>query len=125
MIGVFRNELRAWFCEVAGAQSILHQHNPEYPDTGMQVTEGWWKKGMQDFAEQVRFHCHDCGVPMRGFGELACAPDEIGMEHVSAAHKDIFVPKNKTRLVQLVDSRSQLSEQSLKSTVDYIGNSNV
>jgi hypothetical protein len=38
MIGVFRGQLRAWFCEIAGAQSILHQDNPDYPDTGIPIT---------------------------------------------------------------------------------------
>jgi hypothetical protein len=36
MIGVFRGQLRAWFCEIAGAQSILHQDEPDYPDTGLE-----------------------------------------------------------------------------------------
>lgn len=71
MICQFRGELRAFFCEIAGSQSILNQDNPDYPDTGLVPEKGWWRKPMQDFAEQVRFHCHRCLVPLRGHGALA------------------------------------------------------
>lgn len=37
MVCQFRGELRAFFCEVAGAQAMLHQHEPNYPDTGLKV----------------------------------------------------------------------------------------
>lgn len=121
MIGMFRGELRAWFCEIAGAQSILHQYDPEYPDTGIAVTPGWWRKPMTEYAAQVRKHCHECGVPLRGHGSLA--QDESGIEQVSATHAGIYKPKRPEREVQLVQLRSDVSEQSLKSTVDYIGNS--
>lgn len=121
MIGVFRGELRAWFCEVAGAQSILHQWEPEYPDTGVQVTPDWWRKSMQEFAEQVKLHCHACGVPLRGYGSLA--QDETGIEQVSKTHQDVYFPKRRERVLQLVELRSEVSEQSLKSFVSYIQNS--
>jgi hypothetical protein len=121
MVGVFRGELRAWFCEIAGAQSILHQWDPKYPDTGIPVVSGWWKKSMSDYAAQVRHHCHGCGVPLRGYGSLA--QDESGIEQVSATHLDIYKPKKSGREVQLVQLRSEVSEQALKSSVDYVGNS--
>lgn len=38
LVGVFRGELRAWFCEVAASQAILHQHEEDYPDTGLDPT---------------------------------------------------------------------------------------
>lgn len=121
MVGMFRGELRAWFCEIAGAQSILHQWDPDYPDTGVPVVNGWWKQPMQAYAAQVRHHCHGCGVPLRGHGSLA--QDESGREQVSATHAEIYKPKKPDRDVQFVTLRSEVSEQSLKSTVDYIGNS--
>jgi organic radical activating enzyme len=121
MIGMFRGELRAWFCEIAGAQSILHQFDKEYPDTGVPVVEGWWRKPMSSYAEQVRKHCHGCGVPLRGYGSLAMG--ESGVEQVSATHADIYKPKKPDRNVQFVELRSQISEQALKSTVDYVRNS--
>jgi hypothetical protein len=121
MVGMFHGELRAWFCEIAGAQSILHQYEPDYPDTGIPVVNGWWRKPMSDYATQVRKHCHDCGVPLRGHGSLA--QDESGTEQVSETHAGIYKPKRPDRSVQLVQLRSEVSEQSLKSTVDYLGNS--
>jgi hypothetical protein len=121
MIGMFRGELRAWFCEIAGAQSILHQFDKDYPDTGVPVVEGWWKKPMSAYAEQVRKHCHGCGVPLRGYGNLAMG--ENGVEQVSATHADIYKPKKPGRGVQLVQLRSEISEQALRSTVDYVRNS--
>jgi len=121
MVGVFRGHLRAWFCEIAGSQSILHQWEPDYPDTGLPVTAGWWRKPMQDFAAQVRLHCHACGVPLRGHGSLA--QDENGIEQVSATHAEIYKPKKTDRTVQFVELRTEVSEQALKSFVSYIQNS--
>ena len=121
MIGVFRGELRAWFCEIAGAQSIIHQWDNEYPDTGVMVDENWWKLPMQEFSSQAKKHCHDCGVPLRGYGSLA--QDESGIEQVSATHAEVYQLKRPDRAIQLVQLRSEVSEQSLKSFVSYIQNS--
>jgi hypothetical protein len=121
MLGVFRGELKAYFCEIAGAQAMLHQHEPDYPDTGMAVTTDWWKKPMQDFAAQVRKHCHECGVPLRGRGALAC--DENGTEQVSATHADIYKPKRKDRKLQVVSTIEELGS-TLGLVTDYLGNSN-
>lgn len=121
MVAVFRGELRAWFCEIAGAQSIVHQWESDYPDTGIPVVDGWWKEGMNRYAEQVRLHCHNCGHPMRGLGALAVG--ERGIEQVSAAHREIFNPKKIGREVQFVTLRSDVLEQSLGSVVKYIQNS--
>lgn len=148
MIGVFRGQLRAWFCEVAGAQAMLHQHEPDYPDTGIPLTgEGmdrtkeleisfgtkWWQLPMPYFARQVRKHCHDCGVPLRGHGELAQARDsdladmdgsiiqEAGKEQTSATHEAVYKPKRKGRKVELVMAREQLGDP-LELMTDYVGN---
>ncbi len=128
MVGVFRGELRAWFCEIAGAQAILHQDDPKYPDTGVDIeafykTYGteWWTAPMAYFADQVRKHCHDCGIPLRGYGELAMAP--AGREQVSKTHEGIFKTKRKGRAVELVVVRSQVEEGKLARMTDYLGNS--
>lgn len=144
MIGMFRGELRAWFCEIAGAQSMLHQHDPDYPDTGLPVGEylasepaptldaldniyrapvrkQWWELHMRDFAHQVRKHCHECGVPLRGHGELACASDDTAKEQVSITHQDVYTPKRPNRRVELVTVPSQLGEP-LGRMTDYLGN---
>lgn len=127
MIGVFRGELKAWFCELAGAQAILHQHEPDYPDTGLDPTttymaEGyqWWQLPMQSFGHQVMKHCHDCGVPLRGYGELAQA--ETGMEQVSLTHVNVYRPKRQGRGVELVTTTEQLKQGRIEKVTDYLGN---
>jgi hypothetical protein len=90
MIGVFRGELRAWFCEIAGAQAIIHQHEPDYPDLGVPVTPDWWRLTMQDFADQARYHCHRCGVPLRGKGSMAVTGT---LNQVTKAHANVYNPK--------------------------------
>lgn len=162
MIGVFRGQLRAWFCEVAGAQAMLHQDDPDYPDTGIAPTgtyvkddsahsgwlhyleeipgikpvEGavrWWQLPMRSFAHQVRKHCHECGIPLRGHGELAQARDtdladmdggiiqDSGREQTSATHQGIYKPKRTGRRVELVTVPAQLGDP-LGNVVRYLQN---
>lgn len=131
MVCVVRGQVRAFFCEIAGAQAMLHQDEPNYPDTGLPLrpdglyqgqydTYRWWELGMPWFADQVRKHCHDCGVPLRGYGELAC--NEQGKEQVSQAHLSIYQPKRKDRRVELVVRQEQLG-QPLQKMTDYLNNS--
>lgn len=135
MIGVFRGGLRAWFCEVAGAQAMLHQHVSDYPDTGIDPTVEykrhptletrpllWWQLPMHAFADQVKQHCHSCGVPLRGYGELACADDDTAKEQTSRTHAGVYKPKRRGRAVELVTTLQQLGKPLARST-DYLGNS--
>lgn len=147
MCGQFRGEARAWFCEIAGAQAILHQDEPDYPDTGViiQDHEGgevacgfqfvhwephdggarlarWWEFPMSMYANQVRKHCHDCGVPMQGYGALA--QNEAGVEQVSATHAGVYQPKRKGRRVELVTVEEQLGKR-LELMTKYLQNSKV
>jgi len=119
LIGVFRGELRAWFCEIAAAQAMLHQNDPEYPDTGLPVTPGWWRKPIEAYSEQIRYHCHRCGVPLRGRGELAMTGTK---EQVSETHRAIYKPKVKGREVELVTHLDQVEPGALPIMTDYIGN---
>lgn len=146
MIGVFRGQLRAWFCEIAGAQAMLHQDDLEYPDTGLRI-EGirysmqkdgepwifgsedalpanhqaiqWWQLPMRCFAHQVRKHCHECGIPLRGHGQLSQAQE--GVEQTSETHADIYRPKRKGRRVELVTVKDQLGPQ-LERVTAYLQN---
>lgn len=137
MIGVFRGELRAWFCEIAGAQAILHQDEPDYPDTGISPcikydmvgpfldtgsTYHWWQLPMVAFTDQVRKHCHDCGVPLRGYGELSQEQNLAGREQTSATHQAIFKPKRKGRAVELVTVQEQIDPGRINRMTDYLGN---
>jgi hypothetical protein len=161
MIGMFRGELRAWFCEVAGAQSILHQDEPDYPDTGLDPTQAfcerwqeqpdklWWQLSMRHFKDQVRKHCHECGVPLRGEGTLAqadlttgtspnrpctCGADRTGpsaeahaddcpanpKEQCSETHAAVFRPKRKHRRVELVTVPEQLGRHPRDLFTSYV-----
>jgi hypothetical protein len=127
-IGVFRGELRAWFCEIAMAQSIYHQDNPEYPDTGVVIgfesrypRESWWKEPMTFFANQVRKHCHECSVPLKSYGSLAQSED--GVEQVSETHAAGYLPKKKGRRVELITVLDELQPGKLDKMTDYLGNS--
>lgn len=139
LVGEFRGELRAWWCEIAGAQAMIHQHEPDYPDTGLDPTvewavedcrehlfggptAKWWQLGMHEFRQQVGFHCFRCGVPLRGHGELAQATQ--GVEQVSAEHDAIYKPKRPGREVQIVTEISQLGKP-LEKMTKYIQNSKV
>lgn len=131
-IGVFRGELRAWFCEIAMAQSIFHQDDPEYPYTGIKLFEDksgvhpdlevklihagmkWWQLPMDYYAPQVRKHCHECSVPLRGYGSLAQSED--GVEQVSETHAPLYRPKKGSRRVQLVTVLDELKSKNLRVT---------
>jgi len=137
LIGVFRGQLRAWFCEIAGAQAMLHQHEPSYPDTGIPIrTDGlsefslgdgkgrhghWWREPIVSFTTQVRKHCHECGVPLRGAGELSQSKDPGAREQCSDAHLDVYLPKRIGRRVELVTVPGQLGG-SVGRVIDYLKN---
>ena len=118
MICVFRGELRAYFCELAAAQAMLHQHESTYPDFGLTLTPNWWEKPIEDFSHQVLFHCHECGIPLRGYGDLAIGGTT---EQASRTHFDIYRPKTKGRDVQLVTELVQLGDP-LERATDYVQN---
>lgn len=129
MCGEFRGEPKGWFCEVAGAQSILHQDNPSYPDTGLSVlsvqeyTRGmgervylrWWELPMHGYREQVRKHCHECGVPLRGLGELATRGDRDQLSE----HYKALTSKRKGRAVELM---TVAPTETLPRFTDYLRN---
>jgi hypothetical protein len=163
LVGVFRGQLRAWFCEIAGAQSIAMQDDPDYPDTGVPIqapsqeqaeavarihedlgmqgvkalpgmvfsghfpmnepaVQPWWKLPMMAFADQVLQHCHNCLVPMKGYGELAQTADPDAREQITSAYAAVAIPKRKGRRVELVTVPSELGRP-LPRTTDYLQNS--
>lgn len=164
-VGVFRGQLRAWFCEIAMAQSIAHQWDTNqeevermgqpcncgadrsgpsaevhddtcpakirytHPDTGLDPTyevppgsgKLWWQLPMGYFADQVRKHCHECSVPLRGHGELSQASSPESREQVSQTHLGVYKPKRKDRRVELVTVPAQLG-QPLGKVTAYLQN---
>jgi hypothetical protein len=123
MVGQFRGQPRAWFCEVAGAQAMLQQHIESYPDTGITLPQEipWWQGDMNKYSDQVDHHCHNCLVPLRGYGELACSTD--GVETTTKTYLPVFQPKKLTRPVHCAKSNEHLQTGKIKLSTDYIGNS--
>lgn len=134
MIGQFRGEPRAWFCEVAGSQSMLMQNQPcpvcetgcemcdntgKYPDTGLKVVKNWWKESIVQFSNQINFHCHRCLVPMKGYGQLANSSTEH--EQTTKLYVPIFKPKVIGRKVDVISSVQELGKPLTRST-DYVQN---
>lgn len=124
IVGVFRGQLRGFFCEIAYAMSALHQDEPDYPDTGISIPvvageSPWWNRPMTAYAHQVRKHCHECGVPLKGYGALAL--DTNACNQVSATHANIAKPKHKEHKVEIITTSEQLGSR-LKTFLDYIGN---
>lgn len=130
-IAPFRGELRAWFCEIAMAQSVLRQDEVDYPDTGIDPTfsrnhpglgqhRKWWQLPMTAFAHQARKHCHECSIPLNGYGELAQSAD--GTEQVSATHAAVYRPKKPGRRVEVVTRLEQLGVGKIQRATDYLQN---
>jgi len=120
MIGQFRGQTRAWFCEIAGSQAMLNQHKPDYPDTGLEVTEDWWTKPIIEYSNQINHHCLSCLVPLRAKGLLdnSMEPEKITPEVV-----DIYIPKKKDKKVEVVTTIEELQPKAVKLMTNYIGNS--
>lgn len=117
MLCQFRGGLRAFFCEIAGSQAILNQNNPDYPDTGMPVSKGWWRKPMEDFENQVEFHCHRCLVPLRGHGALAQQEHQTTITEEYAHLK----PKGSSHLLQILGQDDDVHSESTRKVVEYLG----
>lgn len=120
MIAPFRGELKGYFCEIAAAQAILHQHEENYPDLGTSVGPGWWKHNMQTYAPQAFHHCLACGIPLRAKGYLS--QEKNGRDLISITHQSVAIPKRKEHEVVLVTDRNQLNEQFYSKVTDYLGN---
>lgn len=113
--------LRGFFCEIAGAQALLHAHEADWPDLGFEVKPGWWDHNIRDFAGQVKFYCHRCGIPLRRFGQLAIRGD---FEEVSETHSAVYKSKDKDRVVKLIAKESKDSRKVVE-MIRYIENSSL
>lgn len=77
---------------------------------------------MWRFQDQVRKHCHECGVPLRGYGELAQTQSTFAKEQFSQTHADVCKPKRTGRLTEEVTELQQLGIGKLAKMTDYLGN---
>lgn len=65
--GIFERDGQpfAYFCEVGGALDGIRGENH-----GIPAVEGWWRRGMDGFGDQVAQCCdRGCGVPLRQLGQ--------------------------------------------------------
>jgi hypothetical protein len=109
-----KGELKAYFCEIAGAQAMLTDDD----STGLYVSEKWWRLPITAFEEQIRSHCFKCGVPLKGKGDLAVNGTK---EYVSQTYIGIAKLKKKDKEIILVEKLSDLGGHVGRST-DYIQN---
>jgi len=114
MIAVINGQLRGFFCEVAGSLATLHSSDPDWPDLGVEIEPGWWKKGWEAFADQARFYCPRCGVPLRGWGALD--RDESAPNLVSKCHYEFVCQKGSRRSspIKLITNIKQLGGTDLQ-----------
>jgi len=120
MICVVRGKLVGFFCEIAGAQAMLIQDQADYPNLGHEVIPGWWNKGIDDFRDQVEFHCHRCGIPLKHRGDFAINGTQ---EYVSKEFFSIYKPKIKRRQVTMIRSLDDSQHLRLNRVTEYIKNS--
>jgi hypothetical protein len=118
-----RGELRGFLCEVQGHMAALHADNPDWagtgqpmPDVGLPPVPGWWRRPLQDFAEQVKTCCHHCSVPLNRPGQLAIGGEK---EEFSPVHEFIARPRVRSRPVEMVESIGRV-ERGDRPTTQYL-----
>jgi hypothetical protein len=98
---------------------MLHEMEPDYPDTGVCVEPGWWMKPIAAFEHQVRKHCWECGIPLRGVGDLAVGGT---LEQVSPTHLPVYrLKRPQGKSLEVVSQLHHLNGQVPRAT-DYIEN---
>lgn len=112
-----------FFCEIAAAMAMHHVDEPEW-NIGIPIdgTDSWWNNGMDHYKDQVRKYCHACGVPLKGYGDLAVGGKS---EQVSPTHAKNYTPKDRARPIELVTRLEQLGDKHLPRFTDYIQNSSL
>jgi hypothetical protein len=111
--------VRGFFCEIAGMMAMLHAGDPKWKDLGVPAKPGWWKQTMKEFSDQAKFYCHNCGIPLKIYGQLEQSGN---YELVSKAHKDILQPKDKEREVKLIQIDKERHYDRRQKVTDYIEN---
>lgn len=118
MTCVVRDEAVGFFCEIAGAQAMLHENDLDYPNLGVPLVKDWWKQPIEHFKEQIDKHCYECGIPLRGKGDLGFGTNE----YVSKTHLPIYTlkdPRNKN--IHIVTKVEELNG-TLHRATDYCEN---
>lgn len=107
-------ELKAYFCEIAGALDLLHINDPKWEQKGLPVTKDWWKLSLLSYVNQIE-NCRACGIPLKIKGSLATS----GPELISQTHKDVFKCRTNRKVI-VIDNLEEVDIQNRKIT-DYLG----
>ena len=91
-----KGKLRAYFCEVAASFDLARG-----TDHGLEVTEDWWRRGIQEFSSQIRHFCPGCGVPARIKGHL----DKEQTDTYSATNTDIALKSVEAKKRKVIEVR--------------------
>lgn len=99
-----------FFCEVAAAQDYLFNGLGGYP-----LEKGWWNKNPNEFMDQVKRYCPNCGAAVPMSGVDAHAPYEIVSKSIAERLKKSESPKFLSGNYKLVDMK--LTEADIEKTV--------
>lgn len=139
MIYPFRGRMVGSICEIMGAMDMLKQDDPNWPDTGIDITQKydslghpiyndtddpanwsrglyWWQLPIEAFREQVKSHCHHCMMPYKDRPLMANG----NKEEVTEFWKGVIVPKKKDRLVQLITTSDTIQKDTKVHATDYV-----
>lgn len=105
-----------FFCEVAAALDFMYDG-----PGGLPIEEGWWKRPIEDFAEQFMW-CEYCGIPLETFARDA----RDGVDDISNINYEKMAQMQNVRLVEEKVNRIEIkdgviSEESKKSAAKYHG----
>ncbi|MCM1216740.1 MAG: hypothetical protein NC331_05325 [Lachnospiraceae bacterium] len=105
-----------FFCEVAAALDFMY-NGPG----GLPVEKGWWKRPIEDFAEQFQW-CEYCGIPLETFARDA----REGIDDISDTNYAVMSAMDNVRLVDQKINRVEIkdgiiSEKSRRSAAEYHG----
>ena len=92
-------DIRAYFCEVAASFDLARGEDHGHP-----VVEGWWKQGIEDFADQIGHFCPGCGVAAKQKPVL----DSEEVDCVTESNLDLMKkPKRTVLYVQSADRSNE------------------
>lgn len=92
-------ELRAYFCEVAASFDLARN-----TDNGHPVVAGWWRNGIEEYADQIKHFCPGCGVAAKQKG----VKDSEEIDCVTTSNADLVKkPKRTVLYVQSADRSNE------------------
>lgn len=93
-----QGKLRAYFCEVAASFDLARGE-----DHGIEVEEGWWRRLIGDFAQQVEHFCPRCGVP----GRIAAFKDADETDSYSQSNADLALKSEKKKKRKIIEIKPE------------------